>query len=72
MNLTLEQQRAIDKGEAVPITVDGRECVVIRRDVYEQVKSFAHDEVDPEEAYPMIESILEDDPALDSYRRYKK
>jgi hypothetical protein len=43
MNLTVEQQQAIDQGEPVPLTVDGRECVLIRKDVYEHVKTLYDD-----------------------------
>ena len=40
MNLTSEQLRAIKEGEPVPILLPevGEECVLIRRDVYEQVQ----------------------------------
>src|SRR5262245_33385763 len=36
VNLTAEQQRAIQSGQAVPITVAGTPCVVIRKDVYDR------------------------------------
>lgn len=34
MNLTLEQQQAVENGEPVTVTVAGTECVLVRRDVY--------------------------------------
>ena len=37
MNLTAEQQQAIEKGEAVEMTVDGRPCVLLSREVYDRV-----------------------------------
>jgi hypothetical protein len=36
MNLTAEQERAIKNGQAVPVTVGGAECVVLRKDIYER------------------------------------
>lgn len=34
MQLSMEQQQAVEKGEAITVTVGGTECVVVRRDVY--------------------------------------
>ena len=34
MNLNKEQQRAVENGEPVSVTVAGTECVLVRRDVY--------------------------------------
>lgn len=34
MNLTLEQQQAVENGEPVTVNVAGTECVLVRRDVY--------------------------------------
>lgn len=34
MHLTTEQQQALDLGQAVEITLDGRPCVILRREVY--------------------------------------
>ncbi len=36
MNLTAEQQHAIQSGQAVRLTVGGLECVVLRKDIYER------------------------------------
>jgi hypothetical protein len=36
MNLTTEQQRAIQNGQAVRVTVAGADCVLVRKDVYER------------------------------------
>jgi hypothetical protein len=38
VNLTLEQKQALDNGQAVSLLMDGTEYVVLRKDVYEQVK----------------------------------
>jgi hypothetical protein len=35
MELTAEQERAIQDGQAVAVTVGSAECVVLRKDVYE-------------------------------------
>jgi hypothetical protein len=50
MNLTTEQKKAIDHGEAVPFTVEGRECVLMSREVYDRVKQVL--DLDPRETYP--------------------
>jgi len=34
MILNLDQQRAVESGEAVAMTVGGTDCVLVRRDVY--------------------------------------
>jgi hypothetical protein len=36
MELTAEQERAIQSGQAVPVTVGGAACVVLRKDIYER------------------------------------
>ena len=36
MKLTAEQERAIQNGQAVAVTVAGAACVVLRKDVYER------------------------------------
>ena len=45
MNLTSEQIASLDQGDAVPIVVDGRECVVIRREAYDQALSSEEQDV---------------------------
>ena len=34
MNLNLEQQKAIENGEPVAVTVAGTQCVLVRRDIF--------------------------------------
>jgi hypothetical protein len=34
MELSTEQQQAVEKGEAVTVNVGGTACVVVRRDIY--------------------------------------
>ena len=36
MNLTAEQERAIQNGQAVTVTVGGAACVLLRKDVFER------------------------------------
>jgi hypothetical protein len=36
MNLTVEQERAIQNGQVVAVSVGGATCVVLRKDVYER------------------------------------
>jgi hypothetical protein len=36
MELTAEQERAIQDGQAVAVTVGSAECVVLRKDIYER------------------------------------
>jgi hypothetical protein len=36
MELTAEQERAIQNGQAVAVTVGIAECVVLRKDIYER------------------------------------
>lgn len=54
MTLTHEQKLAIDQGKAVPIVIDGAQCVVVLQDVFERCKRVIDDEMDPEEAYPAV------------------
>jgi hypothetical protein len=34
MNLNVEQQKAVENGEVVAVTLAGTECVLLRRDVF--------------------------------------
>lgn len=38
MQLTKDQKQSLDEGRAVPLNVDGSECVLLRKDVYERVR----------------------------------
>lgn len=53
MNLTEQEQQAIEHGKAVPVLVGRTECVVIRRDVFDRVRSVI-DEDDPRQMYPAV------------------
>ena len=39
MELSAEQIRAVEDGEAVPVTVEHTQCVLLRADIYERVKA---------------------------------
>ncbi len=43
MQLTQQQQRALERGEAVPLTVAGRPCVLLTQDVYDRVRKSGYD-----------------------------
>ena len=38
MQLSMQQKQAIENGEAVRIDAEGIDCVLLRRDVYDQVR----------------------------------
>jgi len=80
MNLTSEQVQAILQGAPVPVVPPevGEECVVLRRDAYEKIKRLVYDdtEADPARFYPLVGVIMAEDdandPALESYQKYKR
>jgi hypothetical protein len=51
LDLTPEQQRTVEGGDPVPLTVNQTECVVVRKDVFERMKHVAYDDSEwtPEE-----------------------
>ena len=44
MELTAEQQQAIDSGEAVEVTVDNRKLAIMQWDLYERVRNRVFDD----------------------------
>ncbi len=46
MILSAEQLQAIQKGEAVVLTVDETECVLVRRDVFQKIQQGPYDDSD--------------------------
>jgi hypothetical protein len=74
MNLTAEQLQAAEKG---PVTVraDGKEYVVISRELYDRLKGLAYDDspLTPEEQEAACSHAGEpagwDDPELDVYNK---
>ena len=80
MTLTSEQIQAIKEGEPVVFMPPeiGEQCIVIRKDVYQRLVHLEYDdrEIDAARLYPMIGRIMEEDdandPALESYQKYKQ
>ena len=44
MTLTSEQTVAIQNGQAVSVTVDQTECIVLRKDVFQEIWQSAYDD----------------------------
>lgn len=80
MDLTSEQVHALREGSPVSIVPPevGEECVVLRKDAYERIKRLLYEDGDPDPArfYPLVSAIMAeddaDDPALESYQKYKR
>jgi hypothetical protein len=73
MDLTNEQIQSLDQGAAVAVRVNGRECVVVTREVYDRVRSLL--DFDPAQAYPAIDEAWRegwDDPKMADYDRYEE
>ena len=79
MNFTSEQVQAIRDGCPVPVVPPevGEECVVLRKDAFEKIKHLLYDdsEADPTRFYPLVSAMMAEDdandPALESYQKYK-
>jgi hypothetical protein len=71
MNVSLEQLEAIERGEAVAVTLDHTECVILRRDLFEKVRFLIdYSEMPPEEAYDAVADAWGDE-GLEAYQDYK-
>jgi hypothetical protein len=73
MNLTQDQARALDQGEAIPVVVNGRECILVARDAFDRVRSIL--DIDPAQAYPAIDEAWRegwDAPGMSDYDRYEE
>jgi hypothetical protein len=73
MNLSSEQVQLLEQGDAVPVVVNGRECVVVAREVYDRVRAML--DFDPAQAYPAIDEAWRegwDDPKMADYDRYEE
>lgn len=53
MTLTADEKQALALGKAVPITIEGSRCVLLRADVYEQAQRTRGD-TNPAEIYPAV------------------
>ena len=78
MHVSAGQRQALERGEAVMTLVEGIECVVLRRDVYERIKSLleVRSEIDVREFYPLIHDAMRqddaNDPWLDAYQEFRQ
>ena len=73
--LTDVQREKLDACGAVDVTDAATECpyVLVRKDVYEQVRGLLEDE--PHEAYPAVDRAFAagwDEPAMSDYDRYEE
>lgn len=69
MELSADQVQAVERGEAVPITVEQTPCVLIRADIYDRVRSM----LDIEATYPLIDETFQEGweaPGMADYDRY--
>ncbi len=72
MNLTKEEHQAIATVGNVPINIDGIDCVLVRADIFERLRSLLTKGIDdPRAAYPAILRAwdAEDNPA--DYEEYR-
>lgn len=78
VNLTGEQLQAVKDGAAVRLRVPAlaMECVVVRSDLYERVRTVVNDDVREVEVAALVESSMrkydEGDPLLESYQKYRQ
>ena len=69
MDLTTDQLHAIDEGRPVPLTVDGRECVLLPGSLYERLRE-ALDDWHPAVMQKHMAAMMRDDwsdPAMSVY-----
>jgi len=80
MTFTSDEIRAIKHGEPVEIVPPeiGEQCVAVRKDVYQRMAHPTCDdsEIDPAGLYAIVGRIMAEDdandPALESYQKYKQ
>ena len=75
MNLTQEQVQAINRGEAVSVTVEGTKCMLVREEVYSRVQRVLEGALDGDTVYDLIDAAMSDDdandPGLERYQKYR-
>ncbi len=76
MTFTTEQKDAITAHGTVPMTIDGIECVIVRTDVYEKVRTVLADDLTHEELRGMLARSAQGsewlNPDMDIYDEYDK
>jgi hypothetical protein len=62
LDLTSEQRAALEGGHPVACVLDHTECVVVRKDIFEQMRRVAYDdrELTPEEMIALAERAFDD------------
>jgi hypothetical protein len=78
MELSNHQQASLANGEAVPVVQAGIPCIIVRADVFEDLKSRTYDDSEfaPRDAYSTIDRVMADqdanDPTLDYYQQFRR
>lgn len=78
VSLTAEQLQAVRDGAAIrlPVPELAMECVVVRADLYARVQAIVDEPVGEQEVARLVEASMkeydEDDPALESYQKYRR
>ena len=77
MELTVEQQQAIEEGQTVETTVNGIPCVLVRKEIFDQVKRIVgYDDGDltHDEMRALLAKSSDgngwNEPEMDDYDRY--
>ena len=75
VTLSTEHRQALQQGQTVAVTEQTTqlECVVLRADVFEQIKKLLPD-FDPRDAYPAIDEVMREDwsdPKMAEYDNYE-
>ena len=74
MTLTSEQILAVREGEPVSLVLPevGETCVLLRQDIYEQVKDSAESELPTSLGISRLMAAVADEEDLESYQQYKR
>ncbi len=75
VNLSTEHRQALQQGQPVAVTEAATqiECVVLRADVFEQIRKLLPD-FDPRDAYPALDEVMREDwndPRMADYDHYE-
>jgi hypothetical protein len=73
MELTNQQMKSLDEGQPIPVVLEGRDCVIVPREVFDRVSLLL--DFDPSQAYPAIDEAWRegwDDPKMADYDRYEE
>ncbi|HET6880894.1 MAG TPA: hypothetical protein VFI31_12105 [Pirellulales bacterium] len=74
MTFTNEQREAVERAGSVALNIDGIDCVVLRADVYDQVRAVLSDDLSHDDLRTMLARSAENsdwlDPSMDIYDDY--